>query len=86
MKSIDGGAWYSYIVGYGNLAPSTSSGQTFCIFYALIGIPLMLLLLGGIGEKLHSAAQRIENLKVGNLIGYFSLNDFCQYTHNCFLI
>lgn len=38
-------------IGYGHIAPSTSGGRTFAVFYALIGIPLTLVLLGGIGEK-----------------------------------
>ena len=58
-------------VGYGNLAPSTPGGRSFCIAYALIGIPLMLLLLAGIGEKLHNVASKIENLEV-SCSGHFS--------------
>ena len=37
--------------GYGNVAPATSAGQSFCIFYAVFGIPLMLVSLAGIGQQ-----------------------------------
>ncbi|XP_075872872.1 potassium channel subfamily K member 16-like [Nelusetta ayraudi] len=32
-------------IGYGNLSPSTVPGQVFCVFFALCGIPLNLLVL-----------------------------------------
>jgi len=37
-------------VGYGHIAPQTDSGKLFCIVYALIGIPLMLVFMGTIGQ------------------------------------
>ena len=39
--------------GYGNIAPTTGSGQTLFIFYALIGIPLALTFLATIGQILN---------------------------------
>lgn len=36
-------------IGYGNISPSTSGGQTFCVLYALIGIPFAAYLLSMIG-------------------------------------
>ena len=38
--------------GYGNIVPRTANGRLFCIFYALVGIPLTCLTLKTIGEKL----------------------------------
>uniref|UniRef100_A0A3P9L0E0 Potassium channel, subfamily K, member 17 n=1 Tax=Oryzias latipes TaxID=8090 RepID=A0A3P9L0E0_ORYLA len=32
-------------IGYGNMSPSTSAGQIFCVFFALFGIPLNLVVL-----------------------------------------
>uniref|UniRef100_A0A3Q0RRD7 Potassium two pore domain channel subfamily K member 16 n=1 Tax=Amphilophus citrinellus TaxID=61819 RepID=A0A3Q0RRD7_AMPCI len=39
-------------IGYGNLSPSTVSGQVFCVFYALCGIPLNLAFLKQLGKCL----------------------------------
>lgn len=39
-------------IGYGNLSPSTVFGQVFCVFYALIGIPLNLAFLKQLGKCL----------------------------------
>ncbi len=41
------------ITGYGNLSPSTWEAQLFCIFYAIFGIPLCLVVLTGMGERLY---------------------------------
>jgi len=37
-------------IGYGNLAPETLGGRMLCIIYALIGIPLTLMLLAVVGN------------------------------------
>jgi len=37
-------------VGYGHISPSTTNGQIFCIFYSLIGIPLLLVFMSQIGD------------------------------------
>ncbi|XP_062858630.1 potassium channel subfamily K member 10a [Trichomycterus rosablanca] len=39
-------------IGYGNIAPSTEGGKTFCILYAIFGIPLFGFLLAGVGDQL----------------------------------
>ncbi|XP_070562514.1 uncharacterized protein [Ptychodera flava] len=36
-------------IGYGHILPRSSRGQVFCMFYAIIGIPLFLLFLGNLG-------------------------------------
>uniref|UniRef100_A0A914NVB2 Potassium channel domain-containing protein n=1 Tax=Meloidogyne incognita TaxID=6306 RepID=A0A914NVB2_MELIC len=37
-------------IGYGNLVPVTSLGRMFCIFYALFGVPLILITVTDIGK------------------------------------
>ncbi|KAM6973292.1 potassium channel subfamily K member 17-like [Aplochiton taeniatus] len=37
-------------IGYGNISPSTTYGQIFCVFFALIGIPLNLVVLNRVGK------------------------------------
>ncbi|CAK5096632.1 unnamed protein product [Meloidogyne enterolobii] len=39
-------------IGYGNLVPVTSLGRMFCIFYALFGVPLILITVTDIGKFL----------------------------------
>ncbi|XP_040523524.1 potassium channel subfamily K member 17 isoform X2 [Gallus gallus] len=45
-------------IGYGNLSPSTVAGRIFCIFFALFGIPLNLVLLNEIGQLMLLGVQR----------------------------
>uniref|UniRef100_A0A4W3GIB7 Potassium channel subfamily K member 16-like n=1 Tax=Callorhinchus milii TaxID=7868 RepID=A0A4W3GIB7_CALMI len=47
-------------IGYGNLSPSTAGGQIVCVFYALFGIPLNLVVLGLVGKHLSS---HVENMR-----------------------
>lgn len=47
-------------IGYGNLYPSTLGGQAFCCIYAILGIPLCLVVLVNIGDKLRALASRLE--------------------------
>lgn len=42
----------SFHLGYGNLAPASTGGRMFCIVYALIGIPLTLMLLAVVGNHI----------------------------------
>ena len=70
MYSCD---WMSYIYqnqsvyifpGYGQHYPSTTLGRGICVVYALIGIPLTLIVLGGIGEQFSLLAQKVNQLKL----------------------
>ncbi|CAN9502013.1 unnamed protein product [Ophioblennius macclurei] len=47
-------------IGYGNLSPSTVTGQVFCVFYALCGIPLNLAFLKQLGKCLTVHLGRLE--------------------------
>ncbi|XP_013912018.1 PREDICTED: potassium channel subfamily K member 17 [Thamnophis sirtalis] len=44
-------------IGYGNLSPNTVASQVFCIFFALFGIPLNLILLNRIGQLMLSGVH-----------------------------
>ena len=39
-------------LGYGNLTPSTDGGRAFCMFYAIGGIPMTLVILAHMGTKI----------------------------------
>ncbi|KAM7541390.1 hypothetical protein Aperf_G00000038812 [Anoplocephala perfoliata] len=39
-------------IGYGHVAPTTQWGRLVCIFYCILGIPLLLIYLGSIGQML----------------------------------
>ncbi|XP_074129458.1 potassium channel subfamily K member 4 isoform X4 [Sminthopsis crassicaudata] len=45
-------------IGYGNMVLLTDEARIFCIFYALVGIPLFGMLLAGVGDKLGSSLRR----------------------------
>ncbi|CAN2391271.1 Potassium channel subfamily K member 17 [Pristimantis euphronides] len=55
-------------IGYGNLSPSTVGGRIFCIFFALFGIPLNLILLNRIGQRMLSLVHRAADC-LGRKIG-----------------
>ncbi|CAK6962716.1 potassium channel subfamily K member 3a [Scomber scombrus] len=41
-------------IGYGHAAPSTNGGKVFCILYALLGIPLTLVMFQSVGERINT--------------------------------
>uniref|UniRef100_A0A8C9HGQ3 Potassium two pore domain channel subfamily K member 15 n=1 Tax=Piliocolobus tephrosceles TaxID=591936 RepID=A0A8C9HGQ3_9PRIM len=45
-------------IGYDHAAPDTDSGKVFCLFYALLGIPLTLVTFQSLGERLNALARR----------------------------
>ncbi|XP_041354264.1 potassium channel subfamily K member 16-like [Gigantopelta aegis] len=47
-------------IGYGHIAPSTDSGRTFFVFYAFVGIPLCMVALGFLGEKLQLPLKKLQ--------------------------
>uniref|UniRef100_A0A915KFW2 Potassium channel domain-containing protein n=1 Tax=Romanomermis culicivorax TaxID=13658 RepID=A0A915KFW2_ROMCU len=53
-------------IGYGHVCPTTSLGQTVTIFYALAGVPLMLMFLANIGDLM----ARVFRLAYGRCCCY----------------
>ncbi|XP_051471817.1 otoferlin isoform X1 [Apus apus] len=41
-------------IGYGHAAPSTEGGKVFCMVYALLGIPLTLVMFQSLGERINT--------------------------------
>lgn len=68
--------------GFGNTSPKTEGGQLFCIFYALVGIPLFGILLAGVGDHLGTGLRRlvakIETLFLVKAHGEHWLADLLQ--------
>ena len=48
------------VSGYGHISPATAGGRVFFGFYAIIGIPLCLILLSDIGVKLSEQAKKLS--------------------------
>ncbi|VDM56730.1 unnamed protein product [Angiostrongylus costaricensis] len=46
-------------IGYGHSTPLTVGGKLFCMFYALAGIPLGLVMFQSIGERMNTFAARL---------------------------
>jgi potassium channel subfamily K protein 2/potassium channel subfamily K protein 4 len=42
-------------LGYGHIAPKTTAGKMFCIVYALIGIPILLIFMAKMGDMMAGA-------------------------------
>ncbi|XP_035708242.1 potassium channel subfamily K member 17 isoform X1 [Folsomia candida] len=44
-------------IGYGNMTPKTKAGRTFCIFFAVLGIPLTVTVIADLGKLIASAVS-----------------------------
>lgn len=47
-------------IGYGHISPSTFGGRLFCIFYAIVGIPLVGFSLAGLGNKIFIPIKKFK--------------------------
>ncbi|XP_023652406.1 potassium channel subfamily K member 15-like [Paramormyrops kingsleyae] len=73
-------------IGYGHAAPGTDAGKVFCMFYAVLGIPLTLVMFQSLGERMNTVMRfllrrlkaclglRNTNVSMGNmvLVGFLS--------------
>lgn len=63
-------------VGYGHVTPLTETGKLFCLIYATIGIPLTLVLLSAVVERLMTPVTWLLgalNAKLGHLYQPFNI-------------
>ncbi|XP_054883280.1 potassium channel subfamily K member 15-like [Poeciliopsis prolifica] len=44
-------------IGYGHVVPRTDAGKTFCMFYAVLGIPLTLIMFQSLGERMNTLVR-----------------------------
>ncbi|XP_051249529.1 potassium channel subfamily K member 17-like [Dicentrarchus labrax] len=52
-------------IGYGNMSPSSTAGQIFCVFFALFGIPLNLVVLNRVGKYMLVIERNISDFIEG---------------------
>lgn len=64
-------------IGYGRLSPRTASGKIIAMFYAVVGVPLMLVLLSLLGSLLADATRKgysklccKKETTVNSVVGY----------------
>lgn len=46
--------------GYGNMSPTTTVGQIFCVFFALFGIPLNVVVLNRVGKYMLALGRNLS--------------------------
>ncbi|XP_047467432.1 potassium channel subfamily K member 17 [Mugil cephalus] len=52
-------------IGYGNMSPRSTGGQIFCVFFALFGIPLNLVVLNRVGKYMLVIERNISDFLEG---------------------
>ncbi|XP_072221351.1 potassium channel, subfamily K, member 16 [Leuresthes tenuis] len=52
-------------IGYGNMSPSSTTGQIFCVFFALFGIPLNVVVLNRVGKYMLALERSISDFLEG---------------------
>lgn len=62
--------------GYGNIVPVTNGGRTFCIIFALIGIPFTLTVIADLGRVFATAVSAVGK-KLPSLTSKSTLVNIC---------
>ncbi|XP_045918865.1 potassium channel subfamily K member 17 [Micropterus dolomieu] len=52
-------------IGYGNMSPRSTAGQIFCVFFALFGIPLNIVVLNRVGKYMLAIERNISDFLEG---------------------
>ena len=50
---------FFFLAGYGHVSPGTDAGRLFCMFFAIVGIPLNILTLKTIGEGINVIISKL---------------------------
>ncbi|XP_077368816.1 potassium channel subfamily K member 15 [Festucalex cinctus] len=56
-------------IGYGHAAPGTDAGKVFCMFYAVLGIPLTLVMFQSLGERMNTFVRYLLH-KTKQFLGF----------------
>lgn len=59
---------FSVTKGYGHSSPRTDAGKVFCMFYAVLGIPLTLIMFQSVGERMNTFV-RFLLCRIGRCMG-----------------
>ena len=83
LHSVEITKFYSHhkknVLGYGHQSPLSPEGKTFCIIYGLVGIPMTMLLITAVVERLMLPVNLLLiwlNNTMGHLYSPFSLRLF----------
>uniref|UniRef100_A0A8D0EM68 Potassium two pore domain channel subfamily K member 15 n=1 Tax=Strix occidentalis caurina TaxID=311401 RepID=A0A8D0EM68_STROC len=60
-------------IGYGHAAPGTDAGKVFCMFYAILGIPLTLVMFQSLGERMNTVVRLLLK-KIKKCLGMRTTN------------
>ncbi|XP_047201879.1 potassium channel subfamily K member 17 [Girardinichthys multiradiatus] len=52
-------------IGYGNMSPTSTVGQIFCVFFALFGIPLNVVVLSRVGKYMLAVERNLSDFLEG---------------------
>ncbi|XP_028251861.1 potassium channel subfamily K member 17-like [Parambassis ranga] len=63
-------------IGYGNMCPNSTAGQIFCVFFALFGIPLNVVVLNRVGKYMLAIERNISDF-IKEKTGRKRLTRFC---------
>lgn len=58
-----------FSTGYGNMSPSTTPGQIFCVVFAIFGIPLNMVVLNRVGKYMLASERNFSNF-IANKTNY----------------